>query len=409
MNASSAPVMTRQYLEQSAQWLRVLKRKENVSVVFFPKTDRLRRLQQLQEDKEYLRKLLGPKTRFLFQVMDFSAHNVEDVRELSEHIARYLNFSRLVPTPLSFDAWMSFLRKNEVQLVLIMSEAEQYLRTSEDQDLLSLFSSLVDRYHPMITVMSLFETDFTDPTVFPLMPASSRLYQNLFYYPLYSSEDSITFTRYVANKWNYELTKKQEMKILTACGGHFWLIKEAVRQLTDGTKDPFAQEGMRFRLRVIYELLLGSEQSVFEKIVTKKKNFTPIEEHSLAYLQKMNVIASHNHILIDLYHEFLLRKQNIASGLILKDERVLLNNIPLDKFLSRKEYRVLKVLLQKKSTIVSRDAVAAVLWPANVQEQYSDWAIDQCVARLRKRLAELALPPTLIQSIRGKGYLLDLK
>jgi OmpR family two-component system bacitracin resistance response regulator BceR len=82
--------------------------------------------------------------------------------------------------------------------------------------------------------------------------------------------------------------------------------------------------------------------------------------------------------------------------------------VPLKGFFSRKEYNVLKLLLEQKEKIVSRDAVGATLWPINTEKHYSDWAIDQLIARLRQRLTELSLPPKMIQSVRGKGYKLSI-
>ncbi len=75
---------------------------------------------------------------------------------------------------------------------------------------------------------------------------------------------------------------------------------------------------------------------------------------------------------------------------------------------SRKELRVFKLLLEHRNSIVSRDEIAQRMWQGNVQEQYSDWAIDQLIARLRKRFVTFFLPSRLISVVRGRGYVLKL-
>jgi DNA-binding response OmpR family regulator len=63
------------------------------------------------------------------------------------------------------------------------------------------------------------------------------------------------------------------------------------------------------------------------------------------------------------------------------------------------------LLLEKNGQTVSRDEIGQALWSDN-QEDYSDWAIDQLIARIRKRLKELSLSPKMVRVVRGKGYIL---
>ena len=94
-----------------------------------------------------------------------------------------------------------------------------------------------------------------------------------------------------------------------------------------------------------------------------------------------------------------------GDDLVLLQDKISLNKVPLDYFLSRKEYRILRLLLKDRGSLVTRQQLAEVIWQDH-NEEYSDWAIDQLMTRLRKRLESLSLSSTILQSVRGKGYIL---
>ncbi len=401
-------VITKQYQQESIKWLTAIKRHENVLVTFFPKTDRLRRLQQFLENKEKMKPILENNAKYLFQVFEFGLHNIEDKQDLYNHIAGNLNSTQLLASPQSFNQWLSYLKKNNTYLILVIPQTEGLWSTEGQTALLSL-SYLVDEYYPYISCLSFSEKDISHPMVVPYLPDSMRLYQNMYYYPLYNPDDALIFVRYLEKKWNMSLDKRMEMQIMEDCGGHMWLLKEAVRQSDAADYPLYPGEGLKFRLDVVYKQLFDSEQTALNKIVSNKQNFLPEEKHSLEYLQKLRFIDINIKCTIGLYKEFILNLNRNKTDLTVKDNHLILNQVPMERFFSRKEYRVVKILLEKRGEIVSRDEIAKHIWPTNTQENYSDWAIDQLIARVRRRLQHLSLSPKMLQSIRGRGYLLKLQ
>lgn len=401
-------VLTSQCRTEQTKWLQSLKRKENAFVVFFPKTDRLILLQQMLQDRVFLKSVLGTKEKYFFQTLDLEASYVEEKNEMRWRIADQLNYSHLTPNTMNWDEWMVYLRKHDVTLVLVLPQAEKYL-TAGNSTFLSYLSDMVDTFSPRVITLSMFETDVTHSSMMRLLPSSTRLYQNIFYYPLYSKQDSGKFIEYLEDRWGKSISKAMKAKILEQCGGIQWLIKEAVRQVTSGNLNPFNEDGMQFRLRMVYEFLLPSEQSVLTKSVLHNQTLDAAEKQSLRHLQKMNFMDSHGKCLVKLFDGFVTNAAPFTGEFVLLGGKMLLNDVPVDQMFSFQERRVLKVFLQNKGHMVTRDEIAEALWPTNTQENYSDWAIDQIIARLRKRLSELSLPPKLLQAVRGKGYLLNLQ
>lgn len=404
----SALVTTRQYRTEVTKWLESLKRRENASVVFFPKTDRLIRFEQFLQDTAFMKSVLGGDARFFFQIMDFATHNVEDKNDMFVRMAEQMNFARLTPQKMNFTEWVSYLRKQKVTLVIVLPEAEKYL-TNAGSNILSYLSHIVDQFAPLIISLCFFEADITHSDYTKLLPVSTRLYQNVHYYPLYGEDDTRTFIHYLAKKWGAKISPALEQDILHGCGGHFWLVKESVRQISEGKRDPFVEEGMQFRLRTIYDFFSPTEQEALSKIVTHKKNISPPEHESLRYFQKMNFMDARGRCRVGLYEDFIENRLDRRIEFTLQQNKIFLNDVPIDRLFSRQEHRVFRLFIEKQGSVISREEIASMIWQVHTEDNYSDWAIDQVVARLRKRLKDLSLSPELIRVARGKGYLLNLQ
>lgn len=401
-------LVTDQYRREAKKWLETIGRKESLSISFFPKTDRIIRFEQLLSDKELLGATLGQSSRYLFALVDFSAPAVEDSTDLEGRISTLLNNKRILPKPLSFGAWLEYLQKDNRTLVLIITEAEKLLNPI-GKTILTLLSYMIDQYYPHVLVMSVFETQISHPTNMAFLPPSTRMYANIFEYPLYGLHDTELFIDLLEKEWNVSVAKEERQHIIKECGGHFWFVKEAVRRIAgDGAWSP-NEEGMVFRLRTVFEQLIPSEQSLIKKMIAGKSDLTQEERISLDYLKGMNVIDAHGkRCMIGMLKDYVLQYEEKPSGIVMGKDAIYLNNVPIDKFFSRKELRVLRLLVEKEGNIVSRNDVATVIWPTDTEKEYSDWAIDQLIARLRKRLQTLYISPKSIRVIRGKGYMLSL-
>lgn len=401
-------ISTKQYIVEASQWLDTLQKGESVSVSFIPKTDRYIRMGQLLNDEKLMEKVLGKKRKYIFQRLNFDAHDAEDIDDLQHQLTEHLNFSRITPKPLSFHEWVAYMRKHDARLVYIIPDAEKFL-LPESKHVLSLLSEILDLYHPHILTLLFFESDILHPVYTPVLPASPRIYDNVFRYPLYSEEETRSFIRMLAGQWHVSLSQKTELSILEGCGGHFWLAKEAMREYVAKQHWSWSDVGMSFRIRMVYDQFSDSEKAVLKKSATGESDVAGEEEkYSQSYLTHMRVLDSDMKLLLGVFREYLLNQSDITSQLSLKSNHIVLNNIPLHSFLSKKEYRVFKCLIEKRNAIVTREDIARSMWPTDTDNQYSDWAIDQIVARLRKRMRELSVDPAILQTVRGKGYRLVL-
>ncbi len=397
-------VITKQYLQQSRKWIEALRHGDSLSILFFRMTDRLRRIQQFLDQYD-IRTSSGSISEFVFLVFDSVLHNpyIEDRMDLHEHLTKQLNYKNSTSPKGTFEEWMDYFKENKLKLVLIIPQAEEYHNVLE-RNIMQWLRYLVSET-ALISIMSFYEVDITNPAYLTKYPDTAELEQEIMYYPLYDEEDTYGFMQYLEKKWEMKVLPKEKGQIYEQSGGDFWFVKEAIRELRDHGEWSCESEGMQFRLRTLEQLLLPDEQSTLKKIIHGNSAFTPEEKHCLSYFKKMNFIDKRNNCLLKIFADYTRTLQASQTSLVVKNGEIVFNDVPLSGFFSRKEYRVFKKLLEAKEQVLTREQIARAIWPDKTDEHYSDWAIDQIVARLRKRLSQLTLPPEMIKSVRGKGYL----
>jgi hypothetical protein len=404
-----SPITKEAFEARSKEWLRIISSGESGSILFFPKTDRLRRIPHLLNDQTLLMKYLKDPKKYIYLILDLDLFPLEEVEDLEDFTALQLSNLNLVNNYPKFSQWAEFFKKEDLRLIMIVANAEKLLGVSY-QPILNLLASMVERWTE-VQALLFFERDILHPQYREFISSRTTFLEHFLYYPLYSEKDINQFIFYLSRKWKMKIPEKLFPTIVKNCGGHFWLIKEAIRYLRQSgdIKKIFNHEAMNFRLENIYNSLLESEKSLLKKIAFGETSFDELERHSLSYLQKLNLINRNNKITIGLLENYIRNLGEKRPNIIMKNGSLLLNNVPIQTFFSRKEYKVLKGFLQNQDKVIGRDEVAQWIWPTNTQENYSDWAIDQLIARLRKRLTRLFIPKEALRTLRGRGYMLSFE
>jgi pSer/pThr/pTyr-binding forkhead associated (FHA) protein len=93
--------------------------------------------------------------------------------------------------------------------------------------------------------------------------------------------------------------------------------------------------------------------------------------------------------------------------LIKSQHQVWVSGKPIDPPLSISQYRLLDLLWERKSKVVTREEVIAAVWPESDEAGITEQAIDALVRRLRDRLAELDPEHEYLVTVRGHGFRLD--
>jgi len=397
-------VITNQYATQVSLWLEAIKRQENLVVLSAPRSDCMMRINQLQEDITMQKKVFGSNTDYFFQILDINPLTIEDNQDLSEYLVDLLNKNqKLEFSETTLDSWANYLNEKEKRVIFVTPQTEKFL-SETSMHVLRLFENLFNSYFPVFSFLHLCEVNVVHERNDAFVSEFPKLFQNIFYYALYNKSDTLLFLQYLEKKWNFIISSEVKQNLVHECGGHLWMLKEATRQIKTGNMEYQHQPSMDLRVRTIYQYLHMDEQKALDKVVFNLNDFSPAEIQDKIYLQKINILDQTNNCTISLLSEYVQNRQT-SDNLLLEQGKISLNKVPLDIFLSRKEYRILRLLLKERGNLVTRQQLAETIWQEH-QEEYSDWAIDRLMARLRKRFQNLSLTPTILESVRGKGYIL---
>jgi pSer/pThr/pTyr-binding forkhead associated (FHA) protein len=88
-------------------------------------------------------------------------------------------------------------------------------------------------------------------------------------------------------------------------------------------------------------------------------------------------------------------------------KRVWVTGKELDPPLSLAQYRLLELLYESRSRVISREEVVSAVWAEDEAEGVSEQAIDALARRLRERIAEADPNHQYVVTVRGHGFRLE--
>lgn len=255
--------------------------------------------------------------------------------------------------------------------------------------------------------------------------AVGTLYESLnlvkFNLPFANAEEFQSIVRDAEIRFSVTASEREKDKIFELTQGHLGLTKYSIFYLRDHSYADITPKKLiqfppiNLRLERIYTELSDAERNSLIVFLRDGK----ISKSIKTGLLDKNIFKSHSknkdivQFSIPLFEEYVreLRSKHSKSSadIEIKDGLVYLKGQAIDEELSVQELNILTFLIDRYSKVVSRDEVAEVIWGEEKSEEYSDWAIDQAVSRIRKKLGDNGYKPTYLHTVRGRGFMLSHK
>lgn len=353
--------------------LKIIQSGEPGAIIFPPNTGKSNQL------------LEGLKYNFL--TFDLALYGVDEVHELMDILKSQIKKKKKRKMAIIITNTQTLILNKNFRLIYDMIRLQE-----KDNRLRFVFLLNIDITHPDIAAH-----------------IKIGMFSYISYYPLYNREDSIAFIRVLMKQWHVNVEEVKIAAVADLCGGYFWLIKQAMICLKDQPdtkiKDLINYDGVRIALEQFYSNLFKSEQEVLDRLIFGHKVDTDILRHSLHHLQKVGVVRGEKVALplLDSYIRTSVPKTRVET----RNKHIFINDVNMDWHFSNKEKRAIRILIDKKHHLVTRDELAGSIWQQIDTESYSDWAVDRIIARLRTKLAELGLPRGIIETKRNRGYLFN--
>ncbi len=236
--------------------------------------------------------------------------------------------------------------------------------------------------------------------LFPvLMGVPSSLHQHHIIFPQYPRTALDGFIDGLSKDWSITVSHPERETIAQICSGNFWLATDILRALREKRSlniRSYAQgETFRKKIQMFWESLPESHRSCLTYPSSTLATDATIDE-----LKKFRIIEQNG--TIPEYLSWIIKDEQ-AHTIVIKESMITYRNQDISHHFSRGERRVLLALSEHEGTPVSRPILGETFWGKETQKEYSDWALDKLMSRLRKKLSQLKLPVT-ITTLRGKGY-----
>ena len=281
----------------------------------------------------------------------------------------------------------------------------------------SVFNLIALKIHELILSTNRFgaqifyEGDIFEMKFINSLSPNNKFLRNLYFLPVYSLNTTKFYLKSLAKEWKIQITNKKINEITDYCFGYLWVLRELIRLIKANPQkkisDLVEYPSIKFRIETIVNLLTDQEKNILIDLLNQKPN-EKIEKNYHYLFQTGIIVKNNNHYVLPLkLMEQVLTKVKIINRLCLDvQENIVYNNKIINHNFSINELRVIKLLLQKKGQLVSRDDIAKVIWQNDYFDHYSEWAIDKLLSRIRNHLIKLNLPKDIIRTKKGQGFIL---
>ncbi|MFC1790423.1 winged helix-turn-helix domain-containing protein [Patescibacteria group bacterium] len=209
-----------------------------------------------------------------------------------------------------------------------------------------------------------------------------------------------------------KFTKEEADQFYSFSGGYLPLMKrfcdqtELLKNVGSALLDPVVD----YALNTLWESCTPQSQQQLTMLLTQEKKRA--KEDFADYLIKTGLVrveGGEGRFFSPLLASWLKKVLGQKDfGLSLMRGKLYLNGeVNLETILTDQEYQITKMLYHQRGKVASRDQVAAVMWPKNPDQNYSDWAIDQVIYQIRKKLGDFGKDRQL-KTLKGKGFLLNV-
>ncbi len=404
------PITPATTLKNAQQWLNIIRYGESGTVIQL-QDDCEYRMREILDNPSLLKTVLGPyyKKYLLYYIPagTVDVHQSIHAALLSLAVKKRLGTKGTLEE-LSNEELLKEIGQRGYDVGIFLSHITSLL-SGKSWESFAKLESLI-RMSKNLSVIVFTERDITQHSYTGLADKCSFLFDHVITYPLYSEADTRQFILHYATQWKFKIPEKITSEIVRLGGGYLWIVHQLMRHLRDNPGDTLTQaSGTRVlmtKLVSIWEKLTLREQEILRRLTFGTLTDRDLLSHEFRYLTVIRLVLQGKNglqlgfplLATVIENELLLSKWRVENDVISIGEK------DVSRLFTKKEKIVLARLIDAKHAIVPRDVIAQLLWPADTEGEYSDWALDRLVYRIRKKLAKISPQKELVRTIKKKGF-----
>lgn len=395
-------------------WLTgITQNQEITAIISYPSSDRQRRILNVLTDTKIQQKYLKNPAYYLWITIDFRIDHITEVSDIESvilsRISERTGFQ--IKNHGNFeDKLNTYIQSSGKQIVLVAFGGETLIDTKNSAIL--IWMTMMCRLN-ILHQLVFFESNIFSRESMDLIGSVRSFQPKILFMKLYDKEDVIQFIHHMSLEWHIPKIKPEIIDGITSqCGGLLLLVKEALRCVRDNPTATITEITdhieMQFNLSMFWNGLGKIEQELLILIVKNESIDFPKYMSSVDYLQRVGLIEKiHTKLTITVpllvkYIRYTIG-QNVRLA-IQTNDNITLNETPITNQFSKTERKILQYLINKPDALVNRNELFQIVW-GDVVDSYSDWAIDSHISRLRKKLENLGLSPTILETKKKLGVI----
>ena len=346
--------------------------------------------------------------------------------QIDEHDAASISYSHWI------DELIILVKKiaaeENKQVILFLGEFDELEFAS--QVFYNNLKSIWSKANGSLQFIFLLLTDVCNPDSLKKFGELNELIlQNVVYVPLLSSADIDFKIDYFSKQLSYSFSVEEKKMLVQICGGHPYLLKSCTRliALMKETKSDDLEElketlithyEPRSACQKMFNLLSEKEKDFLGKVIEESyTNKLPAEAEILV---KLGLIKQNESGFWEPFGELFksVVEQNqgksgpqnqstssLIEGLVFDEQSgaIYVGSTNVEEKFTRQEYEILRFFLKDPSKLRTREEIGEAMWGKESYDKYSDWAIDQIMSKIRKKLQILGANKVLA-TVRGRGY-----
>lgn len=250
--------------------------------------------------------------------------------------------------------------------------------------------NLIKRYRNRVRFVYIAEDPLIIEKNLHKISAHSSFFEAELYQRIGVSWDIENLKSIMLNDYKVSLNESEIQKITKLSNNHFGTFKRLYKD-----KSLNLITANRY-ISLLAETFKPEELNALKKL-QKNLPLEDAEQNIISAFTKVNLVQS-NKITIPLLNDY-IQGNVVVNKIQLQEQRL----VGLDlNLLTQTERSLIQEMLTTEEP-VSKERVGEIIWKDKVNDKFSIWAVDQRIARLRRKLMDLGFDID-IQSIYGKGF-----
>lgn len=302
---------------------------------------------------------------------------------------------RLLPDDfeIQLDSIREIVEKEEMHVLLVLDSIDNIFKNI---NLLERLEYLNNHYDDKVHLVSFLSAvrHYLDNENNSFLSRFNFLSRNILYLsPLKASDFRVVIKTYL-DQYDLKLDAKKIDQLFFLSGGNNSYLKNILRSIKMSILNPNDLYNPRKIFNSVLSFRFLGDEILFKLGDSCTRLLLTDSYYSDPVLLNLGIVNSEGELFSPLFRLFLDSKKRSGSESL------------FEKIFTEQELGVINSLLVHKGSILSRDDIAKILWKNEYLQNYSDWAIDKVIEKIRRKIKENKLGYKLVTK-RGVGFFIE--